>query len=98
MGCRIAGELLLLRITACDQCTHARGRARMTCRLVARAVAAARVWPRVLPCVEQVFDELRVLGEQMGFRYVASGPMVRSSYKVRAVPRLHFRRTHLELA
>jgi len=29
----------------------------------------------------QVFDELRVLGEQMGFRYVASGPMVRSSYK-----------------
>jgi lipoic acid synthetase len=27
------------------------------------------------------FDELRVLGEQMGFRYVASGPLVRSSYK-----------------
>lgn len=28
-----------------------------------------------------VFDELRELGEAMGFRYVASGPMVRSSYK-----------------
>ena len=27
------------------------------------------------------FDELREIGEQMGFRYVASGPMVRSSYK-----------------
>ena len=29
----------------------------------------------------EVFDELRVAGEEMGFRYVASGPMVRSSYK-----------------
>lgn len=28
-----------------------------------------------------VFDELRLEGEAMGFRYVASGPMVRSSYK-----------------
>ena len=27
------------------------------------------------------FDELRVLGEGMGFCYVASGPLVRSSYK-----------------
>jgi len=26
------------------------------------------------------FEELRVLGEQMGFSNVASGPMVRSSY------------------
>jgi len=29
----------------------------------------------------ETFDELRALGEQMGFRYVASGPLVRSSYK-----------------
>ena len=27
------------------------------------------------------FDEFRRIGEDMGFRYVASGPMVRSSYK-----------------
>jgi lipoic acid synthetase len=27
------------------------------------------------------FDELRVLGEELGFGYVASGPLVRSSYK-----------------
>jgi len=27
------------------------------------------------------FDELRAVGERMGFRYVASGPLVRSSYK-----------------
>ena len=27
------------------------------------------------------FDEFRVMGEQLGFRYVASGPLVRSSYK-----------------
>lgn len=27
------------------------------------------------------FDEFRVIGEEMGFKYVASGPMVRSSYK-----------------
>ncbi len=27
------------------------------------------------------FEELRVLGEEMGFRYVASGPLVRSSYR-----------------
>ena len=37
------------------------------------------------PVVEYVeperFDELRLLGERMGFRYVASGPLVRSSYK-----------------
>jgi lipoic acid synthetase len=29
----------------------------------------------------EAFDELRAIGEQMGFRYVASGPLVRSSYK-----------------
>lgn len=38
-----------------------------------------------LPVVEYVtpavFDELRVAGEEMGFKYVASGPLVRSSYK-----------------
>ena len=27
------------------------------------------------------FADLQVLGERMGFRYVASGPLVRSSYK-----------------
>lgn len=27
------------------------------------------------------FDEFRVIGEDMGFKYVASGPLVRSSYK-----------------
>ena len=27
------------------------------------------------------FEEYRVIGEEMGFKYVASGPMVRSSYK-----------------
>jgi lipoic acid synthetase len=27
------------------------------------------------------FEEYRVLGEGMGFKYVVSGPMVRSSYK-----------------
>ena len=27
------------------------------------------------------FDHFRKLGEEMGFKYVASGPMVRSSYK-----------------
>jgi len=27
------------------------------------------------------FDELRALGDELGFRYVASGPLVRSSYK-----------------
>jgi hypothetical protein len=29
----------------------------------------------------EVFDEYRRIGEQMGFKYVASGPLVRSSYK-----------------
>jgi len=29
----------------------------------------------------EAFDALRVEGEKMGFRYVAAGPMVRSSYK-----------------
>jgi len=29
----------------------------------------------------EVFDYYRELGEDMGFKYVASGPMVRSSYK-----------------
>ena len=27
------------------------------------------------------FDEFRRIGEELGFKYVASGPMVRSSYK-----------------
>lgn len=27
------------------------------------------------------FDNFRKIGEDMGFRYVASGPLVRSSYK-----------------
>ena len=27
------------------------------------------------------FDEFREIGEEMGFKYVASGPLVRSSYK-----------------
>lgn len=38
-----------------------------------------------LPVMEYVtpeaFEELRVIGEGMGFKYVASGPLVRSSYK-----------------
>jgi lipoic acid synthetase len=38
-----------------------------------------------LPVVEyvapHVFDQLRAEGEDMGFLYVASGPLVRSSYK-----------------
>lgn len=29
----------------------------------------------------EAFEEYRIIGMQMGFRYVASGPMVRSSYK-----------------
>ena len=29
----------------------------------------------------EAFDRLRIIGEEMGFRYVAAGPMVRSSYK-----------------
>ncbi|ONK75529.1 uncharacterized protein A4U43_C03F17840 [Asparagus officinalis] len=29
----------------------------------------------------EAFENYRLLGEEMGFRYVASGPMVRSSYK-----------------
>jgi lipoic acid synthetase len=28
-----------------------------------------------------VFDELAAVGTELGFRYVASGPLVRSSYK-----------------
>ncbi len=43
-----------------------------------------RTW-RHLPVVEFVrpekFDEWRGVGEDMGFRYVASGPLVRSSYR-----------------
>ena len=27
------------------------------------------------------FNELAIIGEEMGFKYVASGPLVRSSYK-----------------
>lgn len=29
----------------------------------------------------EMFDYYREVGEEMGFKYVASGPMVRSSYK-----------------
>jgi lipoic acid synthetase len=29
----------------------------------------------------EAFEELRVIGERLGFRYVASGPLVRSSYR-----------------
>ena len=29
----------------------------------------------------QAFDDYRIAGEEMGFRYVASGPLVRSSYR-----------------
>ena len=29
----------------------------------------------------EVFDHYRQVGEDMGFKYVASGPLVRSSYK-----------------
>lgn len=29
----------------------------------------------------EVFDYYREVGEEMGFKYVASGPLVRSSYK-----------------
>jgi lipoic acid synthetase len=28
-----------------------------------------------------VFDKYRRMGEELGFRYVASGPLVRSSYR-----------------
>ena len=33
----------------------------------------------------EVFDYYREVGEEMGFKYVASGPLVRSSYKVRKI-------------
>jgi len=40
--------------------------------------------PKHLPVVEyirpEVFDELKVIAEEKGFRHVASGPLVRSSY------------------
>ena len=40
--------------------------------------------PKHLPVVEfitpEVFDELKEIGLEMGFRYVESGPLVRSSY------------------
>ncbi|PIA40789.1 hypothetical protein AQUCO_02400096v1 [Aquilegia coerulea] len=29
----------------------------------------------------EAFEQYRILGMDMGFRYIASGPMVRSSYK-----------------
>lgn len=34
----------------------------------------------------QEFDRWRDVAERMGFLYVASGPLVRSSYKVRLLP------------
>ena len=41
--------------------------------------------PKHLPVVEyitpQKFNWLREIGEQMGFVYVARGPLVRSSYR-----------------
>ncbi len=44
-----------------------------------------RPTPKHAPVIEYVeperFDALRELGESLGFRYVASGPLVRSSYK-----------------
>ncbi len=44
-----------------------------------------RPGPKFAPVREyvepQVFDELRIAGEEMGFQYVAAGPLVRSSYK-----------------
>ena len=44
-----------------------------------------RPTPQHAPVREYVtperFDELRGIGEELGFRYVASGPLVRSSYK-----------------
>ncbi len=44
----------------------------------------SRTW-RHIPAKEYVnpkkFDEWRIEGEKMGFRYVASGPLVRSSYR-----------------
>lgn len=44
-----------------------------------------RPTPRHAPVIEYVeperFEEYRLLGEGMGFRYVASGPLVRSSYR-----------------
>ena len=40
--------------------------------------------PKHLPVVEfitpEVFEELKEIGLEMGFRYVESGPLVRSSY------------------
>jgi lipoic acid synthetase len=40
--------------------------------------------PKHLPVVEFItpekFEEYRILGIEMGFRYVESGPLVRSSY------------------
>jgi lipoic acid synthetase len=40
---------------------------------------------RHLPVIEYVkplqFERYKALGEELGFRYVASGPLVRSSYR-----------------
>ena len=40
---------------------------------------------RHIPVISYVtpeeFEEYKTIGEQMGFKYVASGPLVRSSYK-----------------
>jgi len=44
-----------------------------------------RPTPRHAPVREYVaperFDELRAIGDELGFAYTASGPLVRSSYK-----------------
>jgi hypothetical protein len=37
--------------------------------------------PPPTPHLNNQRQELRVIGEELGFRYVAAGPMVRSSYK-----------------
>jgi lipoic acid synthetase len=51
-----------------------------------------------LPVTEFVqperFDAMRIAGEEMGFAFVASGPLVRSSYKAAEV----FAHSHLEKA
>ena len=41
---------------------------------------SARHYPLVKFYTPQEFEELRIEGERLGFRHVASGPLVRSSY------------------
>ena len=44
------------------------------------------------------FDYFRLVGEKMGFKYVASGPMVRSSYKAGEFYLEHMIKTERSLA